>query len=442
MKKIVRILLFSFFYFFQLLNLSFAKNYYINLDWFKNFNDENLMKYICLALENNKDILIAKQNILKSRQERNLLISDEFPNLNIGSDYLLLKIPKGSIPNNDIQTNSYALPIDVKWELDYLGKKYDRIKQAKLDIKIAKEDLRASNLIVATDTANAYLNVSNLEKLIKLQTQRKEIYEEFLKRKTKMYETGVISSVELNETNKLFEEEKNTLENLKKERASFITELCYLIGYTPYEADNITVSSFDKIEYTGIYPEILKGDIVLNRPDIIKFDIEIQKKKLDITAAKKDFLPKLEITGNLIFSTVVNNFGWEGAVAALIAGATQNLFDGGKRIFTLKKRKIEYETALNEYFKADLNALKEVNDALYALKKDKEIYKNNKKRLEYENSNFIKIFNAYTTGARSYMDYLDRDMERISEAKILYSSKNQKYTDLISLYKASGGVLQ
>ena len=257
-----------------------------------------------------------------------------------------------------------------------------------------------------------------------------------------MYETGVISFVELNETNKLFEEEKNTLENLKKERASFITELCYLIGYTPYEADNITVSSFDKIEYTGIYPEILKGDIVLNRPDIIKFDIEIQKKKLDITAAKKDFLPKLEITGNLIFSTVVNNFGWEGAVAALIAGATQNLFDGGKRIFTLKKRKIEYETALNEYFKADLNALKEVNDALYTLKKDKEIYKNNKKRLEYENSNFIKIFNAYTTGARSYMDYLDRDMERISEAKILYSSKNQKYTDLISLYKASGGVLQ
>ena len=128
MKKIVRILLFSFFYFFQLLNLSFAKNYYINLDWFKNFNDENLMKYICLALENNKDILIAKQNILKSRQERNLLISDEFPNLNIGSDYLLLKIPKGSIPNNDIQTNSYALPLDVKWELDYLGKKYDKIK--------------------------------------------------------------------------------------------------------------------------------------------------------------------------------------------------------------------------------------------------------------------------------------------------------------------------
>ena len=108
----------------------------------------------------------------------------------------------------------------------------------------------------------------------------------------------------------------------------------------------------------------------------------------------------------------------------------------------MKKRKIEYETALNEYFKADLNALKEVNDALYTLKKDKEIYKNNKKRLEYENSNFIKIFNAYTTGARSYMDYLDRDMERISEAKILCSSKNQKYTDLISLYKASGGVLQ
>ena len=94
MKSVFPFVLFFLFYSMQIFNLSFSKNYLINTEWFKNFNDENLMNCIFLALENNKDIIIAKNNILKSRLDKNLSISEEFPEINLGADYLLLKIPQ------------------------------------------------------------------------------------------------------------------------------------------------------------------------------------------------------------------------------------------------------------------------------------------------------------------------------------------------------------
>ncbi|MDO5437795.1 MAG: TolC family protein, partial [bacterium] len=167
----------------------------------------------------------------------------------------------------------------------------------------------------------------------------------------------------------------------------------------------------------------------------------IKKSKIDVTIAKKDFLPSINVFGIMVFSTFVQNFGWDGVFAALTAGATQTLFDGGKRIFTLKKRKIEYETAVENYLKADLNALKEVNDALYTLKKDFEIFKNNEKRLNVADSNFIRVFKSYSEGTKSYIDYLDENTRYIRADKTFLDSKNQNFINLLSLYKAVGGAL-
>ncbi len=413
----------------------------INIKWFDNFGDPLLVEYINLALECNKDIKIARKNILKYRQEKNLNISSFFPEIDVSADYLLLKIPKGSIPGTDIQRNSFILPFSVNWEVDYLLKNYNKVQKSRLDKENALFELQASSLIVMTDTASAYFNISNLNKQIEEQEKIKSITESVHKRRVKMYEKGIMNLIELNksENNLLFE--KNNLENLKRQRGIFLTELAYLTGKSPYTIDEIKVTPIENINYKGAPPDILKGSIVLNRPDIEKLENEIKKAKIDITIAKKEFLPKITVEGNLVFSTVVNNFGWEGAFAALIAGATQNLFDGGKRIFTLKKRKIEYEIAIENYLKSDLSALKEVNDSLYTLKKDYKVYKNNEKRLSLNETNFVKVFSSYKTGAKSYIDYLNENSNFLNSNMEYFNSKSRNFINLLSLYKAVGGGL-
>lgn len=420
----------------------YAADYDINIEWFKNFNDDILMEYILEAIQNNHDVKIAKNNILKYRQEKNLNISGEFPYASVGADYILLKVPKFAIPNNDLQTNSFALPFMTIWELDYLGKKYDEIKKSRLDIENSIYELKATRLIVASDLAQAYFNVSNINFQIEIYEKILNFYNEIYKRKQKMFNFGVISTNELNDSKNIVIYQKNLLSNLKKQKEAFLTQIAILIGKSPICINEIEISHFEKINYTGKIPNNLSGDIILNRPDILKLNNEIKKAKIDIRIAKKEFLPSINIFGILAFSTIVQNFNWQGALATLTAGANQTLFDGGKRIFTLKLRKIEYETICEKYLKADILALKEVNDTLYNLKKDIEIYKNDKERYEIANSNFINVFKSYKSGVKNYIDYMDEGILLFEKNINLANSKNQKFSDLLGLYKAVGGVLE
>ncbi len=413
----------------------------LNISWFENFGDEKLLDYINEALANNKDMAIARKNIQKYRQEKNVNISEEFPNINVGADYLLLKVPKLAIPDNDIQTNSFALPFLTFWEVDYLGKNYNKIQKAKLDIENSIWEMKSSGIIVATDTASAYFNISGLNKQIELKSKITKSLEEIYLRRKKMYESGVISFIELNNAQDIYLRELSDLNDLYKKREFFLTQISYLLGKSPYNISEIKVTPFDNIEYKGIYPKSFSGDIILNRPDIIKADNEVKKAGIDIKIAKKDFLPSINVFGIMAFSTIVNNFGWDGVLAALSAGAFQNLFDGGKRIFNLKKRKIEYETMVQNYLKTDLNALKEVNDALYALKKDNETYKINKNRYSIENSNFVRVLKSYNTGASGYLDYMDELTKLNTSDILLTTSKIQDYINLLTLYKTVGGAL-
>ncbi len=415
--------------------------YDINIKWFENFNDEILMKYLYEALENNKDVTIARKNILKYRQDKNIELSKEFPYIGVGANYLLLKVPQLAIPDNDIQTNSFALPFLTVWEIDYLGKKHDSVKKARLDMENSLFDWKSSRLIVSVDLASAYFNVSNLNKQISLQQKIYNLSEEIFKRKKKMFEFGTISTSELNNSYDLVLSAKNDLNVLEKQKEAFLTQIAYLRGISPYNINDIDISEFDKINFTGTYPVSFKGDVILNRPDILKLDCEIKKAKLDITIAKKDFLPSINVFGILTFSTILQSFNWNTALAALSVGATQTIFDGGKKIFNLKKQKIKYDIALENYLKTDISALKEVNDTLYSLKKDLETYKNNKERLEIARSNFVNVFKSYDKGVKSYVDYMAENSSYIRKESELQNSKNQNFINLLSVYKATGGAL-
>ena len=436
MKKVLML-----FIFLCLILPSYPADFNINISWFENFNDSLLINYLNEAIENNEDVKIARKNILKYRQQKNLKISEEFPYASVGASYVLLKVPNLAIPNNDLQTNSFALPFITMWELDYLGKKYDEIKKARLDLENSIYELKSAYLIILTDLSSAYFNVSNLNKKIELQKKIVDLQKEIYKRKNKMLRNGVISTTDLNLEYENLLHEENKLNAFQKQKEAFLTQIAYLIGLSPYCINEIKITPFDEITYTGNYPEKLTGDVVLNRPDILKLDNEIKKAKLNIQIAKKDFLPNINVFGVLAFSTIVQNFNWQGALATLTAGATQTLFDGGKRIFNLKKRKIECDIALENYLKADLNALKEINDTLYALKKDLETYKNSEKKLEYANKNFVNLFKTYNSGVKSYIDYADGNTSYIKEEYNFYDAKNQNFNSLLSLYKAVGGAL-
>ena len=101
-------------------------------------------------------------------------------------------------------------------------------------------------------------------------------------------------------------------------------------------------------------------------------------------------MPTINLTGLALFNS--NNFGsaWstKGMLGALAAGAFLPIFTGGARIANLKIKKLEYERILQDYYKTNLTAIQEVNDALVSVKRDKEKLASTLVQSELEKSDY------------------------------------------------------
>jgi len=414
---------------------------YINIDWWKRFNDELLVEYLIAAVNNNYSLKSAGAKIKELQQDKNVETSKLFPSLSVGANYLGVKIPRTAIPFQGFRDNSFALPFIVNWEADLFLKRKNKIDMAQESVNAAIYREQAASISLAAEAAGLYFNITNLNEQIRMQNEVIKNKEEKLKRAQKSFGAGVFNAVDLNSASKELEFEKTVLNDYKKQKEGFLYRLIYLISGNFDDKGDYKFSDINKIEFTGEIPTCLNSRVTLYRPDILEKEAYLKKAKIDITLARKAFLPNINVFGVLVFSTLTPNFGWDGAVANLLAGATQNIFSGGKRIFDIKRKKAAYKEALYDYLDTDINALKELNECLYNLHKDIETYKFNVKNFDFEEDNFIRVSNSYKHGVSNRIDVLDKRNNYLYEKSRMLNSKVQKFADLISLYKAAGGRL-
>lgn len=414
---------------------------YVNLPFWQKFNDDILIHYIVCAVSNNYSLKSLRTRINEVRASKNIEVSKQFPSFSVGANYLGLKIPRVAIPFQGFRDNAFALPFIANWEIDLFGKRKNKIDMAYEDINSAIYKERGAAIALASEVAGIYFNISNLNSQILIQEKIIQNKREKLRRVQKSFDSGVLGAQSLNNAKKEAEYEEITLNDYKKQRQGFILNLAYLMGEAPDCIRDYAFSDIKSIEFKGVIPDCISSDVTIQRPDVLQKEAELKKAKIDITLARKEFLPNINVFGVLMFSTLTPNFRWDGAVANLLAGATENIFSGGKRIFNLKAKKFAYERLLNEYLEADLNALKEINDALYQLKTDVKSYNSNLKSLKFEEDNFIRISNSYRYGVSNRLDVLDEDSNFLYEKSKVLNSKVQKFADIISLFKAAGGCL-
>ncbi len=414
---------------------------YANMDFWQKFCDDILIQYIVCALVNNYNLKSLRARINEVRASKNIEISKQFPSFSVGANYLGLKIPRVAIPFQGFRDNAFALPFIANWEIDLFGKRKNKIDMAHLDINSAIYNEKGASIALASEVAGIYFNISNLNSQIEIQNRVIQNKKEKLKRVQKSFDNGVLGVQALNNAKKEIEYEEITLNDYKKQRQGFILNLAYLTGEAPDCIKDYEFSRLESIEFRGQIPDCINSDVTINRPDVLQKEADLKKAKIDITLARKEFLPNINVFGVLMFSTLTPNFRWDGAVANLLAGATENIFSGGRRIFNLKAKKFAYERLFNDYLEADLAALKEINEALYQLKTDTKSYNSNLKALNFEEDNFIRVSNSYRYGVSNRLEKLDADNNFLYEKSKVLNSKVQKFADLISLFKATGGCL-
>ena len=434
-------LVFAMFFIFTAQNCFAVDVNELNVDFFGRFNDENLNCYIQQALENNHDLKKTQHVVEQYRQQTKYSLGRELPSFSVSANYLGIKVPE--LDNFQLKENAFVLPFMASYEADFLLKNRDKTKAVKKSYEAAKFNEKAVYIALLTDVATVYTNILQYDDLIEKQTEVLKNQQEIFQRNSKKFEQGVISSTQLNNAKKNVETAKSTLEKLQKEREIAMMQLAVLTGNSATNIADMKVGNFDNFEYSGKIPDSISSDVIFSRPDVKMAEANLEKAKIDIRVAKKEFFPTFNIVGIWAFNTLAPGtfFSWESSLAAILAGATQNIFKGGMKVANLKIQKAKYEELFENYNQTNLEAVKEVNTALCIIKHDQKVEDNQKSELDYETQNFQNAQKKLNRGIIAEPEYLTEENKLINSQTNYTQAKAQRIVNYFTLYKAAGAKL-
>lgn len=408
----------------------------VNLEWWKNYNDEILDGYIIKAINNNQDLKIATLKVEEARQNVKLQFANELPNVSIGAGDFLYKM--SGVTNSE---NSFGMPIIASYEADIFLKNHDKTKSIKKLQEVSKFNERAAYISVASAVGGTYFNIVKVDKLISLQNEiikdRKQIYELMKQRN----EQGITSTADLVRADKAYVSATTDLIDLKKAREILLNSLAVLIGETPNNANELKRISYDELKYNKPIPKEISSEVITQRPDYLAAEKMVEKAGLDVKIAKKEFLPKIDILGLLFFTTnsMGSSMNWTNSLGLLGANAMLPIFTGGKLKANLRLNKNRYEQILESYYKTNLVAIQEVNDSLSSLKLDTDKYHKNLRTYDMQKTDFKYMEKRHEMGVMSGLDLLQQRENLLVINKMVVASKTDCFIDQISLYKAVGG---
>lgn len=418
---------------------------YINIDWWQNFSDPYLQGYIIQAVKNNQDLRIATLKVEEYRQYIKQQFGHELPAVSVGTNYLGLKTPNDVSQEAllNFSTSSYALPFTAQYEADLLLKNRDKTKSTSALYGAQRFQEKAAYIAICTDVATVYINILKSDKLIELQKELIAVKKDELSRMEKRHARGLATAMEVNTYRQNYQTAKNDLDSFLKNRDIMLNQLAVLIGEPPSCSQCLKRGTLDCLEFCGILPECVPSDVIFSRPDVLAFEEQLKGAKIDIRVARKEFFPRFNIYGVLGFNTIAPDpfWSWDGAFAFLLAGATQDIFYGGRKIANLRIKQNKYNQIFEQYKQTNLKAVQEVNDSLYAIKYDTDVDEMTFDKLELQKVNFCHFCKKYNQGVISCPNLLSEKEKLLALQIEKTGSKTSRLVNYLSLYKAAGGKL-
>lgn len=416
---------------------------YINKDWWDKFQDPILKEYIFKSVSDNYDLKIATLRVQEAKATIQEYLGKEFPSLGLGTGFSRDR-SSGNVSSLQPDTrNTYLFPLSVNYELDLWRKNRETTIGKKKEFEAVQYNEKAAYISLCSTVAATYFNVISTDKQIQLQEEIVELRKNIFDLTKENYNQGLYTAADVTQADKSLTEAQSGLNDLKKQQSILLNQLAVLTGNSSDNSSSLKRASIDKIDLIKDLSQDIQSEVVQKRPDILKAEAELQKSRIDVSLARKDFLPDFLITGQFGFNSTSFSkiFNWDSYIASIGANMAQSVFSGGQKRARLKIKKYQYEEMLNSYQKTILQSFQEVNDSLASLKFDSQKNNDNINRINSEKENFSIILNKYDYGAISYLDTLQYKERVISLQKEQIQSKTDCLIDSLSLYKAVGGKL-
>lgn len=418
---------------------------YLNLAWWRKFNDDYLTDNLITVYKNNYDLKNAELKIKENEKLVKMQFASELPFLGFSGDI-----------NRDLRTSmqqfgpamqipsysqyNYYLPFTMGYEVDIWGSNRLKTKSVKEQLEIVKQAQRATYISLTSDFSADYFNLIKADKLLQIQDELVSIQEKIVSLTSEKYKAGLCS------VNELLAEE-SFLTSLKEERNKHkltkdILEESMKVYLSFGSDDKIARNDYQNVTLLTNIPDGYNSTIIENRPDFKQEEANIRKIGFDVKVARREFLPKFTIVGQFGLNAykLGNLLNSPSQFLNLGVMPSMDIFSGGRKMAFFKFKKFQYEEALNDYQKTILEAIKEVNSGLLEYKTAMRNYEESSSRLKTQTKIFELAKDKNNIGASGNIELLYAQEAYLISEKEEVSNKINSIISTISLYKAAGGI--
>lgn len=414
---------------------------YVNIPFWQNFNDQNLLVGLNSVYLNNNDLKVSAIKVSEAQKLIKISLADELPHIsfngNIKQTFKSSDEVFGDITIPDFTETQFLLPLTLSYEIDIWGKNHLKTKAYKKKFEIMQQDERTVYISMTSAFATDYYNLVKIDKLIELQEKLISTQKDVVSAIERKYTLGTanINQVIIEKKSLTYLQEE--LNNLKEKQDVLLNQMNVILADRSFQ--NIKRTNYSNINAKIFIPKTINTDILAKRPDNIKSELNLERIGIDVKVARRELLPKFNLVGNLGFNAYslssANTF-----LANLAIAPTWDIFMAGKKIQLLKLQKDEYRIAVEHYDKTILKSIQETNDALYTLKSINGKYSIANDRYALSKTETKLMQKKESLGIADRLNTLyQKEIELVSEQQVV-SLKVNEIISMINLYQALGGI--
>ena len=406
--------------------------------WEDIYQDPELKTHIKTALDNNQNLQIAMYRIDEAAARLGYVRADQLPRIDISGS--AERGDTGKEVYNSIGISEYySTGGYLSFELDLWGRVRRATEAERAALLSSQYAASAVSLALISSVASTYYELIDLDQRLAITQETVSNRKKFTKLIKAKFEGGIISELDLNQA--LMEEANAEALAAALLRQLTITENTFnvLLGRAPQSvmrAKKLDEKFSPKDIELGFPAELLE-----RRPDVRAAEEQAHAALAAVGEARASRLPRLALTGTIgVQSNTSNNlFTGDARTWSIAGGLFGPLLDFGKARSYEEIAKAQAQQAFQNYELQVIQAVKEVEDALSAMRTYHTEYQARlKERTASARAAFLSHA-RYDDGLTPYLEVLDSDRAKLnSELNASAALKNYN-TSTVNLYKALGG---
>ena len=340
------------------------------VDWWRAFGDPQLDALIEEALAGTPSLAAADARLRKAAADAGLADALRKPTLGASAQATGVQIPETFVepPMGGDFKASTVLMLDFKYSPDLWGGQRAKYEAAVGQARAAAVDAQAARLALAANIADTYIALAQAWEALDAANAEQARATQLAALERQRVEAGIDNTGLLHQQEAAIASARQQAQAATQQIDSLRHALAALLGQGPDRGLSIERPALQAA--VPQVPDVLPSELLGHRPDVVAARWRVEAAARGIDEAKAAFRPSVNLSaivglaapnlGDLFGSDAVLGFG--GPAISL------PIFEGGGLRSNLRGRDADYDLAVAAYDQALVQGLREVADAVQAMR--------------------------------------------------------------------------